>query len=180
MRIEHCHHLEKFEGMGGEYSKISFLQVGLTIFGCIPCQRNNATIFIDVLKMPLAWAWFNSDLVTMLPVIFEKNLLCCFLNMRNSRCRVPLTNDMITKPPAMMLVQTVEQTPLTNEMRTKPQAMTVAQTGERTPISSFKGSAPPADNFFQWFVQSKTRQTMSHLQLWSGILTRNFRQTHQT
>ena len=48
----------------------------------------------------------------------------------------------------MTLVQTVEQTPLTNKLRTKPQAMMVAQTGERTPISSFKGSAPPADNFF--------------------------------
>ena len=65
----------------------------------------------------------------------------------------------------MTLVQTVEQTPLTNEMRTKSPAMMVAQTGERTPISSFKGSAPPQINFFQWFVQSKTRQTMSYLQL---------------
>lgn len=64
---------------------------------------------------------------------------------------------MITKPPAMMLVQTVEQTPLANEMKIKSPSMTVAQTGEQMPIISFKGSAPHAGNFFSMVRTEKIK-----------------------
>ncbi len=71
----------------------------------VTSRRNNHKQHIeDAPTMSLIEFWFSHYALCH----FWLNLLCCFPNMQNGRCRVPLTNDMITKPPAMTLVQTVE------------------------------------------------------------------------
>ena len=89
--------------------------------------------------------------------LFLVNFKYRFSQMHSARCRVRITHEMRTKPEAAMLVHT----------------------GQRTPVHGFRVIWPDQNRWFHLFLTSAKTLTLADLQLWSGILTRKLRWSHQ-